>query len=241
MLALESRIPAIQEQLRHADLPLYEEVRSQEILLGPGAPLQVREASRWVFMSAERSVAVVLSTDSLVLETSRYDVFDTFTDRLEHALSTVGEAAGLTLSTRSGLRYVNRLEATSELRLADLLRSDLLALTEAGLDVEALAARFEWTARTALGRLVVRLSEVDDQSMLPTDLQQTLLELRSPTPSAPALVLDADHYREEQRAFDVRYLIDQMWQLHQHTDRTFRTLVSDEALDLWGAHEPPGA
>jgi uncharacterized protein (TIGR04255 family) len=237
VLELETRIPSIQEALRHAGFPLYEEVRTQEVLFGPGAPLQVRESLRWVFMDAERTFGVVLGTSSLVLEAARYDVFDAFVQTLERVLRTVGEAAELALATRIGLRYVNRLEALGGLELPALLRSDLLALTEESLDVDALAARFEWTARTAVGRLVVRLTEVDDDSVLPTDLQETLLDVRSPTPSVPALVLDTDHYQEQQRAFDGPELVEQMWQLHRHTDRTFRAIVSDAALQAWGAHD----
>lgn len=237
VLQLRERIPLIQERLRHAGLPLYDEAQSQEVILIPGVPMQARESVRWVFTSADRDRAVVLDTGSLVLEASRYDVFDTFVADLQGSLATVGEIAGLTHTTRRGLRYVNRIEATPTLPLARMLGPDLLALSEDGLGVEALAARFEWTARTEAGRLVIRLTEVDQDNVLPSDLQLTLLDVRSPTPLTEALVLDTYHYCERQRVFDVGAVIEEMWELHRHTDRAFRNLVSPEALETWGAHD----
>lgn len=230
-------IPPIQEHFRRSGFPLYNEVVTQELTVTPPSQVTSRQRTHWLFMDEAEKRSITVTPDSIVLETTDYDVFDTFMGQLEVALRVVGEEADVAHANRLGLRYVNRIEPVDDLRLDDMVLPGLLDLTEDMLEVRSMLSRFEWRSLTDVGRLVIRLTKVDDQSVLPTDLERTSLSVREPTPGVFALVLDTDHYTEGKRDYDVASLIGAMWDLHQHTDRTFRTMVTEDALQAWGAEK----
>lgn len=230
-------IPPMQEQFRRSGFPHYNEIVTQEVSVSPPAQVSTRQRTHWLFMDETEKRSITVTPDSIVLETADYDVFDTFIEQFEMVLGVVDSEADVAYANRLGLRYVNRIEPVGSLELNDMVLPGLLDLSEDMLDVRSMLSRFEWRSVTDHGRLVIRLTKVDDQSVLPTDLEQTSLDIRKPTPGVFALVLDTDHYTEGKRDFEAGSVVDAMWQLHGHTDRTFRTVVTEEALQAWGVQE----
>ncbi len=181
---------------------------------------------------------VGLATDFIVLECSRYTVFDDFVTRFGELLEIVGKHTELPLSERIGLRYVDLVRTRQGESLSDYLKPGLLALPPEELGAAELLYRFEMLAITPIGQFVLRLLQTDDGTFLPLGIERSDLEFDVAVAAGEVIsILDIDHFSNAQRDFDPQALVAELWRLHDYTDRAFRSAVTETALARWGAIE----
>lgn len=230
VLQLERFVPEIQERVRHKGFPLFAQLQSRGVRIGPKT--EFFSNTRYAFMNKDQSAAVILAPDFVVLETNKYDVFERFVGEFENVLSIIGDVAKPAVAERLGLRYV------------DLMRGDytknvvpgLAGLPLAPLGVKSVQARLEFVGSAPQGNFIIRLHQVEGR-FLPPDLDPIPLrytDLEVP-PGEVVSLLDLDSFDLEQRDFEPRALVTKMWQLHDFTDRAFRSCVTTDALKAWGA------
>ncbi len=234
ILAMKEYIPTIQEKLRHKGYIRYQEVQSQAIIFTPD--LKLTPSIRWIFSNKENQESIVISPESIVFETTKYHVFDTFIESLKSLLEMIQKIVNVDLSERIGLRYVNALRTFGEESFSDYLKPGLLGLSQEEFGVQQTFYRFEIVASTTVGQLVLRLSKSNDG--LPPDLTSTTLTYpldlnRNET----IMLLDIDHFSIQQRDFIPSELVQSMWQLHEYTDKAFRAAVTDKAFKLWESEQ----
>lgn len=239
VLQMETYIPRIQERLRHKAFPAFRPSKIQEFNLLPDGKAQVVSTDRWIFAEKDRRTAVVIAPDFVVLETSRYDVFDTFSDSFEVVLREIGDVVGIAFAERIGLRYIDLIRSAEGEELTDYLNPGLKGLSAVELETDRLLHRYEATGATKAGQLVVRLFQTTQGGVLPPDLVPGDVELGNiqPVPNERVSILDIDHFSVTQRDYDPAKLVDDMWTLHDASDKAFRAAVTPKALERWGKIE----
>lgn len=235
VLSMARFVPDIQERLRRSGYVRFFPQESQQLVLG--LELNVQKSIRWIFSNKENTEAIVLSPNFVVLETTRYDRFETFIASLQVALATIGEIVEPTLAERLGLRYVNRIGLEPGESFGKYLQPGLLGLPAEQLKAENLSAAYQITGETPAGQFVVQLTQNNDGSPLPPDLLQSRLEFsHAPSQSKFFALLDIDNFILKQFDFAPDRLIEYMGELHRFTDRAFRVCTTPEAMQAWQAH-----
>lgn len=226
-------IPRIQDALRREGFVWFQEERMQEVVLGPNP--EGKAAKRWIFSSRQKDEAAVLAPDFVAYETSAYDVFETFTTRLRTLLEVVREKAEVALSSRIGLRYVNLIRETDGMSSRELLQPSIQGLTCEQLGTEECRHHSFTEARTPQqGTIRVQTIESTGQAVLPPDLTNTRLELRTrPDETELFRILDIDHFSKANRDFDPKTIEDALWDLHEYTEKAFRSTVTEDAIQIW--------
>jgi len=234
VLQMEEFIPAIQEQLRRSDYPKFNREETEELILGPGTQPKLRSSTRWIFSNKENTSAVVLAQNFIALQSSRYTSFEIFVEAFKGVLEIVGKEAEISLAERVGLRYVNLLRP-KKAPLNEFLKPGLLGLPDNELGIKRSQFRFELAGATEIGKLVTRLSLSSNGTFLPPDLDGSGLDYGvTLEPKELIALLDTDHFSLKQRDYKPADLIEEVWQLHEYTDRAFRAAVTPEALRSWG-------
>ncbi|MEW6338951.1 MAG: TIGR04255 family protein [Acidobacteriota bacterium] len=234
ILKMREFVPAVQEALRHQGYPRFSEQELLEVQLRPESPPKRREL--WRFADRANREAVVLAQDFIALETNRYTCFEEFTERLQQVLEIVGSEieAKATIAERLGLRYVDLILPEDGEPLDDYLEQKLHGLRAKDLGVEKMLNRFEARGQTRFGQLVVRLHQNEEGACLPPDLMPSeLTQARTIDPGRLITLLDIDHFTTQSRDYNAPALIDAMWELHEYTERAFRSSVTAHALERW--------
>lgn len=232
MLKMADYVPGIQEELRRNGYPRFRALKTQEVVLGPQP--EFRESERWLFANKEKTEVVVLAQDFVVLETSRYTVFEDFAQHLETVLKTIGTVTDASLVHRLGLRFVDLILPNEDENLDEYLQRKLHGLQPGDLAMDKVLNQFESRGDTEVGHLIVRLHQNVAGEFLPPDLKPTELAF-GPAPNQGDVVtlLDIDHFSLEDRDYDVPELIDVMWNLHEFTGKAFESSVTEKALERW--------
>jgi len=235
ILRLAEHVPQIQEALRHIGFPRFAEIQQPTLstIVGGGPPT-ISLASKYSFVDRTSSSAVVLSSEFITFEVTKYESFEAFVDRWGEVMRLVGDIIKPDLVERIGLRYVDLIQPRAGERVEDWLKAGLQGLE---LDLTEVQSRFEVVARTKDGEFVFRATR-PRTGIIPPDLQP--FELTVEPADVPRdggyVVLDFDHYSAVPRDYNVDELVQAFWQLHDFVDLAFRSSVTDAALKAWGAH-----
>ena len=77
-MQLDKFIPEIQEQLRHTGFPRFEHGQMQQFTLQPAAPPKIETTDRFEFQNRDKTAGIVLTTNSVSLQTNSYTTFEEF-------------------------------------------------------------------------------------------------------------------------------------------------------------------
>lgn len=230
-------IDDVQERLRRSGFPRFEEGRAHEILLRPGLQPEIREHTRWEFQNKERSAAIIVMQNAIVLHTNSYDTFDQFAKSLRLALEVIGDAAKPALVERLGLRYVDLIRPDAGESWTAYLKQGLHGLQPESIGMTGGLQRHETIGTTKAGQLVIRCVQSTDGAFLPADMLPSTLDYSkvTVTPGELVTLLDLDHFSPATRDFDVDQVMIAMWELHENLDVSFREAVTEHALIKWEA------
>lgn len=234
VLAMPKYIADLQEALRHKGFPKFMTLQTQQIQLAPDQ-IQMITSLRWAFVDKEATSAVIVAPDFVVLQTNKYDTFETFTAKLLEVLQAIKEVVAPALAERLGLRFVDLVRPAQTEALTDYLQPGLQGFAKGALAVRDLTYRFEAVGQTDAGTMVTRVLQTMDGSFLPPGLEAAGLQF-APEIRKTELktMLDFDHFTNEARDFVPERLVADMWALHDHTDNAFRASVTPHALEQWG-------
>jgi len=236
VVAIEKYIPEIQEQLRHKGFPRFVKGQIQEFRFEIDAAPKAHAIDRYEFQNKEGTSGITLATDFISLHTSKYEVNEKFEETFGIVLTIIHEVVSLSLVERIGLRYINLIRLNTGEKFSDYLQPGLLGLEDEKLGVQKSLSRFELVGVTDVGKLVVRYSQSDNGTFLPPDLVPSPLkhDIQIPTGEKVAF-LDLDHFSEESHDFEAGSVIETLRHLHGNLDRTFRSAVTEAALQKWGS------
>lgn len=213
----------------------FSEERIQQVTFG-GSEVRTGVDVRWVFPNRARSEEVVLAPSFVVYETSNYDVFETFVERISAVIRVVADATKIDFVEQVGLRYVDLIRPAGERTASDFLRPHVRGLSSADLGARVTGHQFMTQAQSDSGDLYVRSFEKSGTGFLPPDLVSTHLQFK---PDQEELaeetyrVLDIDHIAKREVEFTAAPIAQLLWELHSTSSKAFLAAVTDDAVTFW--------
>ena len=195
------------------------QVRHQQVVLiaGPSTePLSQEtppQPAGWQFTNESGATTVNVLTDQMTLETRRYPGWEEFLSLWAICVSALAESASPAISTRVGLRYVNRIKSRHARTLRDFGRAELVDPAFSGpIEKSPLS---EYVTATE-GRATLKFSDGTDSLVQHGVITEE---------AAPAFVLDIDCFRSEAIEFDQESLLSIVGILNERALQIFQTVV----------------
>lgn len=223
----QSFVAPFQEAIRHS-YPLVEKETQELVAPGLGGALQVAESVCWRFSDAEHNWQVTLSEDFVALSCNDYSDRADFLSRLAEALGAVGDHVKPVLTSRVGVRYIDRLSEPSKLeRLPEFVRPELLGLVNATLgEGEAVSELTQAEFTKDRVRLRGRWGHLPAGAVYDASIEGV---------QGPSWILDLDAFTELTRPFDQKFCAEEAERYAGIVYCFFRWAVSDEFLTAHGA------
>ncbi len=195
------------------------QVRQQQVLLiaGPATEPPSQEAppqpAGWQFTNESGTTTVNVLTDQMTLEVRVYPGWETFMQVWEQCIDALIETTSPALSTRTGLRYVNRIKSGQARTVRDFKSAELVDPSFLGpIDDSPLSGYVTATE----GRATLKFNDGTDS------LVQYGLVTDSPT---PAFILDIDCFRAGAVEFEKDSLLAIAGSLNERALQIFQTVV----------------
>ncbi len=242
ILALDSYAPQIQEHLRKHDFPDVQKSTLATFNLNLAAPTKesppqvpVTQIGRYTFSNIDRTAAFILDQGALSLQTTEYDVFDTFSNQFRDGLHIIHDAVSLSFTDRIGFRYLDAVFPKANESLVDYLDASVLGLGERF--QETIVHSFSETRLRSssdvniVARVIIQNGEVG----FPPDLLPN--PLRVPDRFRELLgrhaILDTDGFLERREAFSLESISEHLRLIHDEIAKTFHATVTPHAIKAW--------
>ena len=234
-------IPAIQEEFRRHGFPIERAGKIQQLIITP-AGAQAIEQERWEYLTKDERWSVTVLQDSVVLQTTAYEKFEGFAERLEQAVRTVlvkTEQNQFGLVQRVGLRYVNLVQPREGEDFRLYLRQGFHGVADEVFRSRSHRLHIESVGHTAVGTgegtMIVRVAQNDRGFDLPPDLVGAAPKHESRArPGELITLVDMDHFIEGKFDPDASWVVARAYELHDHLIETFhKHVVSEKAIEVW--------
>lgn len=245
ILSLERSLPELQERLA-PEYPRFRESSVTTIPLTGGAATAVPiSVAQWEFADRAQRTGIVLSKNSVVLQTTAYSSREAFFTRLYAILNTIRDfASSAPLVERIGLRYVDLVRPVGDEPYRTYVHMGLLGFPfrdSPHLHARSLGFLTQSVAKTNSGMLAIRSGTLPPGALLPPDLNPGMLQpALQPMPSErPGLAVDFDHFTvfdgtTPAMDFDPEAILAHARLLHATLREAFDTIITPEALKRWG-------
>ena len=241
---MEQYIPAIQEAFRRRGFPIERAGKVHQVTFGPSGstPVQLTEQHRWEYRNKDETWSILLTQDTVILQTTAYTRFEDFVEQLQMAVHTVlaeSEHDELGVVHRVGLRYIDVVRPSGGKDFRFYLRPGLHGVRDEVFQPGQHLLHTESRGRTAVGgnpgTMVVRIVQNDQGSSLPPDLVDAAPSF-SPRAEAGELVtlIDMDHFVEGNFDADPDWVVARAYEIHDHIIETFHNhVVTEDAIKEW--------
>ena len=237
-------IPAIQEEFRRKGFPIERAGKVQQLIFAPGggAPIQTAEQQRWEFRTRDEFWSILVMPDSVVVQTTAYQQFEGFAEKLQHAVDTVfkkTEHDRLGVVHRVGLRYVDAIRPRAGEDFRFYLRPGFHGIADDVFQSGTQRLHVQSTGKTRLGdaagTMVVRVVQNDQGLLLPPDLVGATPRERSSAATGELIsLIDMDHYVEGNFDPDARWVVATAYKMHDQIVETFHEhVVTPAAVEVW--------
>jgi len=235
--------PAIQENFRRHDFPVERSGKVQRVMFSShgGAP-EVVDEQRWEYRNKNETWSVLVTEDSVVLQTTSYTTFEDFAEKLLHVVETVlalTEHDKYGVVERVGLRYIDVVKPNEGEDYRYYLRpgfhgaeDDVFVMGTHRLHVESVGAT---TVGEEMGTMVLRVVQNNQGFSLPPDLVSGAPKhTRRSAPGELITLIDMDHYIEGSFEPEAAQVIERAYGMHDHLIETFHNnVVTEEAIEAW--------
>jgi len=220
--------------------PRAEPERIEQLTIKDGKPVAGDSIQRWNLLSNDRLTGLIVSADSLVLHTAKYETSKHFIAELNDVLqdfTKIIPERGIRV-TRQGLRYVDLLLPENDLSVDDQIIETLRLPRPASLGEPERMEQIVHYMTNGEGKLVIRHLQSIKPDLLPGDLFPNNLgvapRLTRPKPEGELVgLLDYDHFIEKEIPFDVDTIVDEFMNLHSVTSAAFRETTTEKAQIEW--------
>jgi uncharacterized protein (TIGR04255 family) len=182
----------------------------------------------WRFQGVDDGWSVAIARDFVSLETTRYERYEDFRDRLGEVIEAT-LTLGVTHRERLGLRYVDEIrppDADGPADFRDFLNAELLGMVggpELGEDV--IQALQEIRLREDDGTLAIRHGYIGPDA----------------ADGKCFYLLDLDYYDESSHALDPVQVLEQVDAYHHTMHNVWENAITDELRNVLGVKEQVGA
>jgi uncharacterized protein (TIGR04255 family) len=242
LLALESYAPKIQDQFRLHGFPDFQVGMLATFNLaiinptdGVAPQVPVSQLVRYTFSNMEKTAAFTLDQGSLSLQTTDYDVFESFSATYLIGLKIIHEAVSLSYTDRVGVRYLDAVFPQNGENLSDYLHNGALGLY-GKLDGTLMHAFSETLVKNGPINIVARSIVQNGQIGFPPDLQPMALTIAQRFRDSTGLhaILDTDGSHENRTGFDLDHVRSVLYEVHSAVTTAFKATVTDDAIQAWG-------
>jgi len=237
---LAEAVPELQTRLLDLDFPWMQAGSTQQITFGVNIEPKVESQPRWDFLSPDRTTGVVLTENTLILQTTRYMSAGPFREQLAAVVQALYDVARPRLVERLGLRYIDLVRADEGESFEAYVHPGLLGFpfgAVAGLETTRQGLATNAAAATPAGLLAVRSTVVPPGQPVPADLLPSILAFpRTAMSPRPALALDFDHFIQFTTPFPFApdAITDYMRKLRDASHAAFEAVGTPHAFTRWG-------
>lgn len=235
VMAVEEKIPGLQDALRKRGFPRLM-IRETETAIqsSDGQAKQMDTRRQWEFMDKESRNSVIVDSDGLTFQTTKYDVFETLMAATRDALDLFAEYIEPDLTQRIGLRYIDLVVPTEGKEIRTYFNDQLRGFS---IDDDAGREAFFTESVCQTGpnsRFIHRYVEASRGFGFPPDLLPVTLKFpRDPRMESTFGLLDLDHFITLDEDFSVENAIAHFFALHEHQTKAFKASVTEDALEEW--------
>ncbi len=238
---MDAYIPGIQDEFRRHGFPMERAGKIQQLTVTPTG-VTVAEQDRWEYRTRDEQWMVTVFQDSVVLQTTAYDRFEGFAEKLEVAVKTVlkqSEQDQFGLIQRVGLRYVDIIQPRVGETYRDYLRNGFHGASDAPFAARSHRLTVESVGLTDVGgmsgTMVIRVVQNDQGFDLPPDLVRGAPKSESRVKEGELVTLvDMDHYIAGTFDPNAEWVTARVYAMHDHLIETFHEhVVSDKAIEVW--------
>lgn len=242
ILNIAEYIPAIQDQMRKAGFPDFYayDVNHLTVPMGTTAkvgqnvnPSFVRE-KYYLFGNTEKTTSFIFLPNSIALQTTDYDIFDTFLNDFIKGLTTIHKIISIDFVERIGLRYMDAILPKAGECVEDYLNEKVLGMHSAlsrnltySLS-ETVTAAEENTLRS---RVVIREGQIRLDQPLP-DIRPRIAK-RFTKQSGIHAVIDTDAFVEKRDQFSIERIKEILVVLHDEINNSFFATITEYAKNIW--------
>jgi len=232
-------IDEIQELMRQGGYPEYKKGDVTRLFFGErdGQEPELERTDRWVFTNSADTSQFILTTSSLVFQTTEYCGHESFFDQTIFGAGIIKGSVKPASMHRVGLRYLDAIWPTAEHRVSDYLNAGLVGI-ELSQPFESSFSQSEYRFDLdgIASTLVLRVFQADSTLRLPPDLGPLDLELATRFQYEHGqrhCVLDVDHFSESISNFDSHLIRDSLSKLHGKISFAFLDSVTEFAQQQW--------
>lgn len=234
-------IPAIQEEFRRNDFPLERAGKIRLLTITPAGVLATEQES-WEYRTKDEQWSVTVLPDSVVLQTTAYERFEGFAERLERAVRTVldkTEQSQFGLVQRVGLRYIDLVKPREGEDYRLYLRPGFHGVADEVFRARSHRLHVESVGHTSVGdtegTMIVRVVQNDQGFDLPPDLVGGAPTHESRAQAGELVTLvDMDEFIEGKFDPDPGWVVARAYEMHDHLIETFHNhVVTEKAIEVW--------
>jgi uncharacterized protein (TIGR04255 family) len=241
VLALDSYVPKIQDQLRRQGYPDVKKgvlntfnLNLSQPTEGAAPQVPVSQTMRYTFSNIDKTEGFILDQAALFYQTTEYDTFDSFAETLLKGLKIVHETVSLSYTDRIGVRYLDAVYPRSEESLSEYLREAVLGLY-GRLKGSLVHAFSETVINNDDCRVVARIILQEGMIGFPPDLQPMELRVSERFRILNGLhaTLDTDGSHEGRDVFDLNRVEAHISAVHSAVIEAFKAIVTERAIRAW--------
>jgi len=233
-------IPKLQDEIR-SFFPHFQKVNLQAIQLREDQQPISSVFNQWHFIDKDRQTGIILDNHSITIHTNQYSQFKPLIENLEKVLTRFNEILKIVLFTRIGLRYINLIE--NGLDNIDIgLRGFQLKATN--FEIDKFLTKTETTQLSNLGIIKIQATHVGNKEIIsgtknlyvPPDLVDAASVLtfqNYKVPDKDFLILDLDHFNEQQGDFDIDEILHNFKEFQEIIYQVFCNAVGEQNLKNW--------
>jgi uncharacterized protein (TIGR04255 family) len=234
-------VPGIQEAFRRLGFPIERAGKIQQLTITPAGVHSV-EQERWEYRTKDERWSVTVLQDSVVLQTTAYDRFESFAEKLGAAVKIVLEQTEqdkLGVVQRVGLRYIDLIQPREGEDYRLYLRPGFHGVADVVFAPGSHRVHVESVGRTAMadtaGTMILRVAQNDQGFDLPPDLIGGAPKFEPRAKAGELITLvDMDHFIEGKFDPDAGWVTARAYAMHDHLIETFHEhVVSTKAIEVW--------
>jgi uncharacterized protein (TIGR04255 family) len=236
ILKLDAYIPSIQEALRK-DYPDFNEATEVgvKITIVDGQPKPEPDMQqRWFLGDQSKRHQFVLHREALTLQSTDYGTFESFSERFQKGLEVVHNVAALSLVSRIGLRYLDRVAPMeADEKLEQYLVPGAMGLTSA---LEGAAEHSFCETLTKVGdvKLRARVFIRDSGLAVPPDVGVLELNVADRFKGKQLhAVVDSDGFVDLRASFTMDVVQRYLGEIHEVIGKAFKNITTSHAREMW--------
>ena len=201
---------------------------------GAAPQIKTNSTARWNFKNEEGTGGYLLTSNSLVLQTTRYIGSEEFIDLLISGLKAIHEIVTLSYVEGIGFRTLDVVIPSAEKPLAFYLNAKLLGLADE-VDGELNMSIYQLTKKRVFGQVVTRTIILNSQVGIPADLAPISLQFKDEVKSLNGLhaVLDNDVIQQDRFTYDPDEAARRLRIVKDGLNDVFYKSLTEEAVKEW--------